>query len=239
MATRRVLAELVERYTPQAGGRVVVESVGGVTAAARVKAGELFDIVVLASDVVDELITAGLIVAGTRVDIVTSAIVVAVRSGTRHPDISSADAVKRAVQAARTVAYSTGPSGSHLAKLFKDWGVADAIKDRVTVAPPGVPVGSLVARGDIELGFQQLSEFIGVDGVDVVGMLPPDIQHITTFSGGIAQASTQRDAAASLLRFFADPALADIKRRSGMAPPYQPVAKGLSSDTVTGNRPKR
>ena len=219
MATRRVLAELAARYRPPAGGRVVVESVGGVTAAARVKAGEPFDVVVLASDVIDELTAAGLIVAGTRVDLVTSAIVVAVRSGSPHPDISSAEAVKRAVQAAGTVAYSTGPSGNHLAKLFKDWGVADAIKDRVTVAPPGVPVGSLVARGEIELGFQQLSEFIGVEGVDVVGTLPPDIQHITTFSGGVAQASTQRDAARTLLRFFADPALADIKRGSGMGAP--------------------
>jgi molybdate transport system substrate-binding protein len=220
MATRHVLAELVERYTPQAGGdSVVVESVGGVTAAARVKAGEPFDIVVLASDVIDELTAAGLIVAGTRVDIVTSAIVVAVRSGTPHPDISSAVALKRAVQAAATVAYSTGPSGNHLAKVFRDWGVADAIKERVTVAPPGVPVGSLVARGDIELGFQQLSEFIGVEGVDVVGTLPPDIQHVTTFSGGVAQASAQRDAAGRLLRFFADPGLADIKRESGMGAP--------------------
>jgi molybdate transport system substrate-binding protein len=219
MATRRVLAEMVERYTPPGGGRVAVESVGGVTAAARVKAGEAFDVVVLASDVIDELTTAGLIVAGTRVDIVTSAIVVAVRSGTPHPDISSAETVKRAVQAARTVAYSTGPSGNHLAKLFREWGIADAIKDRVTVAPPGVPVGSLVARGEIDLGFQQLSEFIGVDGVDVVGTLPPDIQHITTFSGGVAQASTQRDAAQALLRFCADPALADIKRRNGMGAP--------------------
>ena len=218
MATRRVLADLIERYGATPGPRVSVESVGGVTAAQRVRAGEPFDIVVLASDVIDDLIGAGRIVPGSRVDIVTSAIVVAVRTGAPHPDIASAEGVKRAVMAARNVGYSTGPSGNYLARLFKDWGVADALQDRITVAPAGVPVGALVARGDIELGFQQLSEFIEVEGVDVVGTLPPEIQHITTFSGGIAQTSTQPDAARKVLQFFARPDVAHIKRRNGMEP---------------------
>ena len=218
MATRRVLIDLIDRFTPEANCRVALESVGGVTAAARVRAGEPFDVVVLAGDVIDDLIGAGAIVPGSRVDLVTSGIVIGVRTGTPHPDISSAEGIKRAVLAARSVAYSTGPSGNHLAKLFEAWGLADALRDRVTVAPAGVPVASLIARGDIELGFQQLSEFLGIDGVDVVGPLPASIQHITTFSGGVAQTSTQPEVARALLQFCARPEVANIKQSNGMDP---------------------
>lgn len=218
MATRRLLAEIIERFEAESPLRVSLESVGGVDAAARVKAGEPFDIVVLAREAIDELTEAGHIVAGSRVDIVASAVAVAVQSGTPHPDISSADALRRAILAARSVGYSTGPSGTHLAKQFQAWGVADALSGRITVAPPGVPVGSLVARGEVELGFQQLSELIGVDGIDVVGLVPPPAQITTTFSGGVAAASSQPDAARTLLAFMARPDVAGIKRRHGMEP---------------------
>jgi molybdate transport system substrate-binding protein len=218
MATRRVLADMIERLASESTQRVAVESVGGVKAAERVRAGEPFDVVVLASDVIDDLMAAGHVVPGSRVDIVRSAIVVAVRRGAAHPDLSSADAVKSAVLAARSIGYSTGPSGGHLAKLFKAWGIAETLQGRITVAPPGVPVGSLVARGDIELGFQQLSEFLDIEEIEVVGTLPESIQHITTFSGGIAATSTHAGAARTLLQFFARPEVADIKRRNGMEP---------------------
>ena len=117
--------------------------------------------------------------------------------------------------AARRIGYSTGPSGQYLAKLFASWDPDGRLTDRITVAPVGVPVGSLVARGDIELAFQQLSE-LGGDGIDVVGQLPPDIQMMTTFSGGVARASAQPDAARALLAFMASPALTPIKREHGM-----------------------
>ena len=137
------------------------------------------------------------------------------RAGAAHPDISSGAAVKAAVLAARKVGYSTGPSGQYLAKLFASWDADGTLKDRITVAQPGVPVASLVARGDIDLAFQQLSE-LGGDGIEVVGPLPPDIQMITTFSGGVASSSTQPDAARALLAFFGSPATRSLKQAPGM-----------------------
>ena len=215
MATRRLLGEMIAQFEKTSPHRVALESVGGLDAAKRVRAGEPLDVVVLAREVIDDLIGAARIVEGSRVDVAVSAIGVAVRSGTPHPDISSADGVKAAVLAARRIGYSTGPSGQYLAKLFASWDPDGRLKDRITVAPVGVPVGSLVARGDIDLAFQQLSE-LGGDGIDVVGQLPPDIQMMTTFSGGVARASAQPDAARALLAFMASPALTPIKREHGM-----------------------
>lgn len=217
MATRHLLAALIGEFEAASAARVVLESVGGVDAAKRVRAGESFDVVVLASDVIDALAASGHLVAGSRADIAASPIAVAVRAGAVRPDLSSADAVRRAVTAARRVGYSTGPSGTHLAKIFSGWDAG--LQERSVVAPPGVPVATLVARGDVELGFQQLSELLGVDGIDVVGLLPVELQAITIFSGGVASASSDAPAARSLLAFLASPARAEARRRHGMDTP--------------------
>ena len=214
MATKQVLADLIALY--QQGAVIELESVGGVDAAKRVQAGEAFDIVALASNAVAQLTTDGKVVAGSTVDVVRSGVALAVRSGAPHPDIASEAAVKQAVLAARTLGYSTGPSGVQLAKLFERWGIAEQIKDRIVTAPPGVPVGSLVAQGEVELGFQQLSELMSLEGIDVLGPLPADIQIITTFSAGLATASTQPDAVRALLAFLVSPATAPTKQRNGM-----------------------
>ena len=213
MATRQLLSELAAQFERQSDLQVKLEAVGGVDAARRVRAGEPFDLVVLASNVIDALIAEGKI-SGSRVDVVTSPIAVGSRSGATHPDISSAEAVKRAVLAANRIGYSTGPSGTYLAGLFEQWGIGAAVKDRIMIAPPGVPVGSLVASGDIDLGFQQLSELAGTPGVDVIGMLPPEIQSLTTFSAGIGAASPRPDEARRLLAFLASPEANQTKRRN-------------------------
>lgn len=218
MATRQVLTELVTAFEARTGQRVQIASVGGVDASRRVQAGEAFDVVILASDAIDKLLTAGHLVAGSKVDLVHSGVAVAVHAGAVQPDISTEDAVRRAVQAARSLSYSTGPSGVALAQLFERWGIADEIAPRIVQAPPGVPVGALVARGEVELGFQQLSELLNLADIAIVGPLPPAIQITTTFSAAIARTCTQPDAVRELLAFMASPEADAAKRRQGMDP---------------------
>jgi molybdate transport system substrate-binding protein len=217
MATKPLLADLAAVYQAQAPGiQVQIESIGGVDAAKRVQTGEAFDAVVLASDAIDKLITSGHVLAGSRVDLVHSGVAVAVPAGVKLPDISSEDALKAAVLAAPTLGYSTGPSGVQLAKLFEAWGIAEIIKDRIVQAKPGVPVGTLVAQGDVALGFQQLSEMLGVPGITVLGPLPDAVQINTTFSGSVAATSVRFEAVRAMLAFWASAACSQTKRRHGM-----------------------
>ena len=222
MATRQLLAELAAAFEQQSGCVVLVESVGGVDAVKRIQAGEIFDLAVLGSDAIDTLIASGHIRAGSKVDLMLSGVAVAVRAGAVLPDISSENAVRLAVRSARSISYSTGPSGVALVKLFERWGIAYEIQSRIVQAPPGVPVATLVASGQVELGFQQLSELMRVEGVAVVGPLPPAIQITTTFSAGIpvraSAESSRAEQVRALLDFMASPLAADSKRRHGMAP---------------------
>ncbi|MCA0243748.1 MAG: substrate-binding domain-containing protein [Proteobacteria bacterium] len=217
MATKALLAELAAAYRAvDAAADLQIESVGGVDAAKRVQAGEAFDGVVLASNAIDSLIEAGRLVAGSRADLVRSGIYVAVKAGAAAPAIDSEDAVRQAVLAAPSIGYSTGPSGVYLQKLFERWGIAAQIQERTVQAKPGVPVGRLVAAGEIALGFQQLSELMNEPGLQVLGPLPPAIQQLTVFSGGVTVAGTQAEAVRAWLAWCASPATAEIKRRNGM-----------------------
>jgi molybdate transport system substrate-binding protein len=219
MATRRLLADLVNAFAHTSPGQhIEVESVGGVEAAKRIAAGEPFDAVVLAAGALETLIAQRHVVADSRVDLVKSPMAVAVRRGTPPRAIGSEDEVKEAVLSAERIGYSTGPSGDHLLGLLTRWGVAATVKDRLVQARPGIPVGSLVASGEVEIGFQQLSELLHVDGLEVLGLLPDSIQGTTTFSAGVTHASTQPERVRTLLAFMASPAVAAIKRENGMEP---------------------
>jgi len=218
MATRQLLTELVAQYTRVSGQAVTLESVGGVDAAKRVQAGEPFDVVMLASNAIDQLMAAGQLVPGSRVDLVRSGVALAVREGAARPDLSSEAALKQAVLDAQSLSYSTGPSGVALQKMFERWGIAEQIKDRIVQAPPGVPVGSLVADGRVQIGFQQLSELLHLPGITIVGPLPPEVQITTVFSGGVTATCRRADAARAMLAYMASPAANEAKRRQGMEP---------------------
>jgi len=220
MATRHLLADLVSAFSAATTGTgdISVVSMGGVDAARRVAAREPYDGVVLAAGALDQLIAQGHVLPGSRVDVVTSPMAVAVRAGGRGALIDTEEAVREAVLSANRIGYSTGPSGDHLLSLLERWGIAAAVKERLVQARPGVPVASLVASGEVTIGFQQLSELLHVDGVDVLGRLPDPIQGTTTFAGGVASVSTQADRVRELLAFMASPAVAAIKREHGMEP---------------------
>ncbi|HWZ71437.1 MAG TPA: substrate-binding domain-containing protein [Casimicrobiaceae bacterium] len=218
MAMRNVLAELGDAYEQQSGQPVSVVSVGGVDAARRVDDGEAFDFVVLAADAIEQLAASGRVAPDSRTDLAHSSVAIAVAAEAPRPDVGSEAAIRDAVLRARSIGYSTGPSGAYIVRLFERWGIAEAIAPRIVQAPPGLPVGTLVARGDVELGFQQLSELMHLPGIDVIGLLPPEIQAVTVFSAAVCTASNRPAAAEALLSFLASPEADTTKRRHGMEP---------------------
>ena len=218
MATRQVLAALARDAVAAVGTELLLESVGGVDAERRVAAGEALDLVFLAREAVDRLQAAGHVLAGSGVDLMRSQIWVAVRAGAAVPAVADEAQVRAAVLAARTIGYSTGPSGHYLTGLFQRWGILGQVEPRLVRARPGVPVGALIAAGEVELGFQQRSELVGLEGVDAIGPLPASIQHATVFAAAVCAASQRPDDARRLLRFLASPRADAIKQAHGMGP---------------------
>jgi molybdate transport system substrate-binding protein len=216
MATRQLLTDLSRSFEQTAPWKVEIESMGGVDAARIVRDGKAIDVIVLASNVMEKLESDGWIVPGTRADVARSGVAIAVRSGLPHPAIASEDDVKQAVLAAKKISYSTGPSGDHLKRLFERWKIAEQIADRTVEAKPGVPVGQLLARGDADLGFQQLSEFLDVDGIDIVGPLPADIQTITVFTAGVSTRAVHPDGARAYVTHLVSPDTRASKEKLGM-----------------------
>ena len=218
MATRALLAELAAAWQQRSGVAVHLESVGGVDAARRVAAGERFDLVVLASDAIDKLAAAGHVHGALKRDLVRSSVAVAVPAGAPQPAIGSEADLRAALEAAPRIGYSTGPSGTALLQLVERWGLAAALKERLMQAPPGVPVGRLLAERQVDLGFQQLSELMHLTGITLLGPMPPGCEIDTVFSAAPGAHRVPHESLLGLLGWLASPDTADIKHRHGMAP---------------------
>jgi molybdate transport system substrate-binding protein len=214
---------LVPEFEKATGHKVLTAfgpSMGTTTNAipVRLERGEAADVLIMVGYALGDLIKQGKVVADSRVDLVKSPIGIAVKAGAPKPDISSADAVKRALLAAKTIAYSDSASGVYVStEMFEKLGIADAMKDKARKIP-ATPVGEIVARGEAELGFQQIAELRPVSGIDIVGPLPNDLQKITVFSAGIAAVSKEPDAGRALIKFLASPAARDTIIKSGLEP---------------------
>ncbi|MGB7303376.1 MAG: substrate-binding domain-containing protein [Burkholderiaceae bacterium] len=217
MATRELLNELAVGYELANQQAVRFDSVGGVDAAKRVVAGEAFDVVVLAANAIDKLVSSGHVRTGSKVDIVRSGVAIAVKSGSPVPTPDTEASLRAAVLAAASVGYSTGPSGVAVLELFKRWGIIDTLGDRLIQAQPGVPVGQLIAEGVVELGFQQLSELMHLPGIVVIGPMPPEIAIETIFSAAICASCNQTESAQRLLQYLGSDAAATARKNNGMS----------------------
>jgi molybdate transport system substrate-binding protein len=217
-AVKEIVVDVVPAFEKASGHKVAMTWAGTEAIAKRIAEGEIVDIVLIAAANIDKLIADGKLVAGSRTDIAKSGVAIAVRAGLPKPDVSSRDAVKNAVLSAKSIAYSSGPSGNYLVGLFKTMGIADQIKDKVKQTPSGVQVADVLARGEADLGFQQVSELLHRHDIQYLGPLPPDIQHTTVFSAGLHPAAPQPDAAKALVKFMTAPEAGAIIRKSGMTP---------------------
>ena len=223
-----VYAELGPAFERASGHRLITTrgpSMGDSPEAipTRLARGETADVVILDGESADELAKRGLVRAGTKVDLARSQIGMVVRAGVAKPNIGSVEAFRRMLLAAKSIGYSDSTSGTYLSTtLFAKLGVADQVagKSRKVRGPPsGEPVAAVVARGELEIGFQQVSELIDIPGVTFVGAIPSELQPGFSFAGAITAAAQQPDAARALLRFLASPDAASTMLKAGLTPP--------------------
>lgn len=217
-AVKEAVVELVAEFEKTTGHKVITTWSGTEALARRVTGGEAADVVLIAAVNIDRLITDGKLQAGSRANFAKSGVGVAVRSGLPKPDITSIEAIKQAVLAASSIAYSSGPSGFYIAELLGRMGISEQVKHKVKQPPSGVQVGELLVRGEADLGFQQISELQHVKGIHYLGPLPAEIQNITVYTLGIHAATTERSAAQALVSFLTSPRAAPAIRKIGMEP---------------------
>ncbi len=217
-ATQEAYLELVAQFEKASGHKVTTAFTGTLNVQKRLAEGERYDLIIMAGPAIDEQIKLGKAVAGSRADIAKSGVGLAVRKGAAKPDIRSAEALKKTLLAAKSIGYSTGPSGLYMLSVFEKLGIADQVKGKLKQTPSGVFVGTLIASGETEVGFQQISELAHFAGIDYVGPLPGELQRMTVFSAGVHAGATQEDAARALLKFLTAPAAAPVFRKHGLEP---------------------
>ena len=217
-ATQEAYEELVAQFEKSSGHKVKTFFSGTLNVQKKLADGELYDLIIMAGPAIDDQIKLGKAVAGSRVDVAKSGTGMAVRKGAAKPDISSADALKKTLLTVKSIGYSTGPSGLYMLSVFEKLGIAGDIKGRLKQTPSGVFVGTLIASGETEIGFQQISELVHFPGIDYVGPLPGELQRMTLFSAGIHAGAKQADAAKALVKFITAPAAAAVIRKHGLEP---------------------
>jgi molybdate transport system substrate-binding protein len=220
-AFKQVLLVLVPEFEKQTGHKVILENdtVGALTK--RIEGGEAFDLAVLTPAAVNDLSAKGKFVAGSRTNLGRVGVGVVVKEGAPKPDLSSVDAFKRALLAAKSVAYidpaAGGSSGIYVAGLLDKLGVAAEVKPKAKLIPGGA-VAEHIARGEAELGIHQISEILPVKGITLVGPLPADIQNNTVYAAGLGANGKESEAAKALLKTLSGPAAADVLKSKGMEP---------------------
>jgi molybdate transport system substrate-binding protein len=217
-ATEEAYKELAPQFEKASGHKVTTVFTGTLDALKRLSNGETYDLLIMARQQIDELSQSGKVIAGSRTDVAKSGVGVAVGKGKPKPDISTVDALKKALLTARSIGYSTGPSGLYVVTMFQKMGIADEVKSKLKQTPTGVFVGSIIASGEAEIGFQQVSELSFFPGIDYVGPIPAEIQLITVFSAGIPTGTKQADAAKSLVSFITAPAAAAVFKKHALDP---------------------
>ena len=210
--------QLVASFEKSSGHRVVTTWTGTVNATRRVGGGEIYDLVIIGSSNIDQLIAAGKLIAGSRADFAKTGVGVAVRAGLPKPDVSTSDAVRAAVLNAKSVAYSAGPSGAYIVELLKKMGIAEQVATKVKQPSSGAEVAALLARGEVDFGFAQVSEFLNVPGINDLGPLPANIQNFTIYAIGVHTAAPAPDAAKNLVRHLRAPEAAPAIKKMGMEP---------------------
>ncbi len=217
-ATEQSTKELLPQFEKATGNTVKISYTGTLDAKKRIAAGEAFDVLVMASPDIDEYIANGTLATGSRVDVAKSGVGVGVKAGAPKPDISTTEAFKKALLSAKSIGYSTGPSGMYVLGLLDRLGIADQVKPKLKQTPTGVFVGTITASGEVEIGIQQVSEMAQFPGVDYVGPLPTDIQKMTVFSSGIAAKAKDAAAAKALVKYITAPEAAAAYKKRGMEP---------------------
>ena len=216
---REAVSELVPQFEKATGHRVIVVWDGTLNIKKRIDSGEVADLVVVPAADVDALIVSGGLTPGSRVDLAKSIIGVAVRARIAKPDLSSSDSLKRALLAATSIVISSGPSGVHLLELFEKQGILGTLRPKIKQLASGQSVGEALARGEGDIGFQQVSELLHVSGITYVGPLPADIQKVTIFSGGIPKTARDVAVARALLTFLKSPRNAAVLKKAGLELP--------------------
>lgn len=217
-APRPILTEVTQSYRTASGVEVEIQYMSVSDAAAATRSGGTIDLVILPSQAMAQLEADGHLLAGHTKAFARSGMAIAVRAGAALPDIGDEDAVRLAFCNAHRIGYSTGLSGDYLLQLVERWGLSESLADRLVLAPAGVPVGRLVAQGEVDLGFQQLSELKPIAGIEIVGSLPPDIQVETVFSAGVGRSSMAPEQALSFIAYLTSDAARAAKRAHDMEP---------------------